>query len=207
MGNGIMAETSTKQVIASRRPFSIKRRRLLLLSFVLFVTGCMLSLFLCSAFVDLFGESFQVPGYMPGGGAPISLKQMDCPVFLSKQEPGIFSAVVSNPTNSEHRASVTFLTREAIQSLSPSDQVVLLPPNATRQVTWLVSFDEPGSHFVQVKLTNDDPAPQAYDKEGFSHCGVAILNVLRLPAGIVIFLDVGVLVLAIVIAIYALRRL
>jgi hypothetical protein len=178
MDNGSMAETSTKQVVASRRPFSIKRRRVLLLSFVLFVVGCTLSLFLCSAFIDLFGASFQVPGYMPGGGAPISLKQMDCPLFLSKQEPGIFSAVVSNLTNSEHRASVTFLTREAIQSLSPSDQVVLLPPT-----------------------------PQAYDKERFSHCGIAILNVPRLPARTVIFLDVGALVLAIVTAIYALRRL
>ncbi len=167
----------------------------------------MLNMFLCSAFADLFGGSFQIPGYMSGGGVPISLKQMDCPVFLSKQETGIFSTIVSNPTNSEHRASVTFLTREAIQSLSPSDQVVLLPPNATRQVTWLVSFDEPGSHFVQVKLTNDDPTPQSYDKEAFSDCGVAVLNVLGLPASIFVFLGVSALIMAAMITIYALRRL
>ncbi len=202
-----MAETSTKRAITLRQPLPIRRRRLLLLSLVLLITGCVLNLFLCSAFANLFGESFQIPGYMSGGGVPISLKQMDCPVFLSKQETGSFSAIVSNPTSSEHRASVTFFTREAIQSLSPSYQVVLLPPNSTTHATWSVSFDRPGSHFVYIELTNDDPTSQSDGQKSFDYCGVAVIDALGLPASIIVSLGAGALTLAVATAIYTLRRL
>ncbi len=185
----------------------MKRRRLLLVSLVLFVMGCMLNLFLCAAFADLFGASFQVPGFLVEGGAPIRLGEMNCPLFLSKQEAVSFSAIVSNPTNSEHRADVMFSTREFAQSLSAAHQIVSLPPNSSTHVSWLVSFDEPGSHFVYIELTNEDPTSRSYEQKSFSYCGVAVIDALGLPANIIVFLGLGALALAVVTAIYALRRL
>ena len=202
-----MAETSPKQVIASRQTFPIKRKRLLLLSLVLFVTGCILNLFLCSAFADLFGASFQRPGLGPEGGAPITLGEMDCPSFLGRREPGSFSAIVSNPTDSEHHVDVMFSTREFAQSLSASHQVLSVPPNSTTHATWSVSFDRPGSHFVYIELTNDDPTLQSDGQKSLDYCGVAVIDVLGLQANIIVFLGVGTLILAVAIAIYALRRL
>ena len=207
MGNGIMAETSTKQVIAPRQPFPIKRRHLLLLSLLLFVASCMLNLFLCSAFADLFGASFQRPGLSLEGGAPIRLGEIDCPLFLSKREAGSFSAIVSNPTNSEHRASVRFSTWESVQSLSASQQELLLPPGSTTRVVWSASFGEPGSRFVGIELTNDDPASRSYEREAFNYCGVAVVNILGLRADVIVVLGVGILVFAVAIAIYTVRRL
>jgi hypothetical protein len=201
-----MAETSTKQVIASRQSFPIKRRRLLLLALVLFITGCMLNLFLCSAFADLFGQSLNISGATYGGGAPTELKNMDCPLFLSKQETGSFSAIVSNPTNSEHRADVTFSTYEFAQKSSEFHQVLQIPANSTTRVTWSVSFDRIGSHFVRVKLTNDDPTSRSYEQESFDYCGVAVLDAPGPQANVIVFVGIGALILAVAIAIYALRR-
>jgi hypothetical protein len=178
----------------------------LLLSLVLFVTGCMLNLFLCAAFTDVFGESFQQPGMTLGGGTPIRLGEMDCPLFLSKQEAGNFNAIVSNPTNSEHPADVIFSTREFAQSLSASHQVLSVPPNSTTHATWSVSFDRPGSHFVYIELTNDAPTSQSYGQKSFDYCGVAVIDALGLQANAIVFLGVGTLILAVAIAIYALRR-
>jgi hypothetical protein len=185
----------------------MRRRHLLLLSLVLFVIGCMLNLFLCSALVDLFGASFEVPGSTLGGGAPIKLEKMDCPLFLGKQEPGNFSAIISNSTNSEHRASVRFFTRDAVQSLSASHQVLVIPPDSTTRVTWLMSFDKSGSRFVHVELINDDLTSYSYEQKAYHYCDIAVIDVLGLPASIVIVLGGGSLVLATVILIYARRRL
>jgi hypothetical protein len=168
--------------------------------------GCTLNLFLCAALVDLFGESFEVPGAAYGGGALLRLGEMNCPLLLSRQEVGSFSAIVSNPTNSGHHADVMFSTREFAQSLSASQQVLSVPPHSTTRATWSVSFGRPGSHFVHIELTNDDPTSRSYEQKSFNYCGVAVLDVLGLRADIIVFLGVGALVLAVATAIYALRR-
>jgi hypothetical protein len=166
----------------------------------------MLNLFLCAALVNLFGESFDVPGAVYGGGAPISLEGMDCPLFLNKRETGNFSAIVSNLTNSEHRADVRFSTSDAVQSSIPSHQMVSLSPSSTTRAIWRVAFDEPGSRTVYIKLTNDGSASYSYGRAAFDYCSVAVIDVLGLQAEIVVGLGAAALALAVAILVYALRQ-
>jgi hypothetical protein len=105
-------------------------------------------LYLIGAFLGFFLLTMSVWGDLEAGtfGIPLrsdeKLNTLNCPVFITKDEVGVISAVIENPTDRDSspliRSTITF---GFVTLVDEQDQRVDVPAGESRKVSWNVTLE------------------------------------------------------------------